>query len=117
MWPSVEMKFRWVPGCDRDPAIDMKKGRHSKECSTLFFNRKLIRMKRKVGRGKRIRTSGPCLPKTVLYQAELFPDRCRSRFLGGPVRQECAYRGGFPGWQAGNDAFFKIITKAPHRES
>ncbi len=28
------------------------------------------------GRGKRIRTSGPCLPKTVLYQAELFPDRC-----------------------------------------
>ena len=32
-----------------------------------------------VGRGKRIRTSGPCLPKTVLYQAELFPDRCRSR--------------------------------------
>jgi hypothetical protein len=27
------------------------------------------------GRGKRIRTSGPCLPKTVLYQAELFPDR------------------------------------------
>ena len=28
-----------------------------------------------VGRGKRIRTSGPCLPKTVLYQAELFPDR------------------------------------------
>ena len=32
-----------------------------------------------VGRGKRIRTSGPCLPKTVLYQAELFPDRCRNR--------------------------------------
>ena len=31
-----------------------------------------------VGRGKRIRTSGPCLPKTVLYQAELFPDRCGS---------------------------------------
>ncbi len=29
-----------------------------------------------IGRGKRIRTSGPCLPKTVLYQAELFPDRC-----------------------------------------
>src|SRR3954463_14853816 len=29
----------------------------------------------KNGRGKRIRTSGPCLPKTVLYQAELFPDR------------------------------------------
>ena len=32
--------------------------------------------RQKNGRGKRIRTSGPCLPKTVLYQAELFPDRC-----------------------------------------
>jgi hypothetical protein len=29
----------------------------------------------KAGRGERIRTSGPCLPKTVLYQAELLPDR------------------------------------------
>ena len=29
----------------------------------------------KIGRGERIRTSGPCLPKTVLYQAELLPDR------------------------------------------
>lgn len=28
----------------------------------------------KNGRGERIRTSGPCLPKTVLYQAELLPD-------------------------------------------
>ncbi len=27
------------------------------------------------GRGERIRTSGPRLPKTVLYQAELLPDR------------------------------------------
>ena len=27
------------------------------------------------GRGERIRTSGPCLPKTVLCQAELLPDR------------------------------------------
>ena len=24
-----------------------------------------------IGRGERIRTSGPCLPKAVLYQAEL----------------------------------------------
>jgi hypothetical protein len=31
---------------------------------------------REFGREKRIRTSGPCLPKAVLYQAELFPDRC-----------------------------------------
>ncbi len=28
----------------------------------------------KGGRGERIRTSGPCLPKTVLYQAELHPE-------------------------------------------
>ena len=28
----------------------------------------------KSGRGKRIRTSGPCVPNAVLYQAELFPD-------------------------------------------
>lgn len=27
----------------------------------------------KTGRGERIRTSGPCLPKAVLYQAELHP--------------------------------------------
>ena len=26
------------------------------------------------GRGERIRTSGSCLPKAVLYQAELHPD-------------------------------------------
>ena len=31
------------------------------------------------GRGERIRTSGPCLPKTVLYQAELLPDRLQIR--------------------------------------
>ena len=31
--------------------------------------------RRATGRGKRIRTSGPCLPKAVLYRAELFPDR------------------------------------------
>ena len=29
----------------------------------------------KTGRGERIWTSGPCLPKTVLYQAELHSDR------------------------------------------
>ncbi len=28
------------------------------------------------GRGERIRTSGPCLPKAVLYQAELHPEFC-----------------------------------------
>ncbi len=37
----------------------------------MIFNKKF-------GRGERIRTSGPCLPKTVLYQAELLPDRVGS---------------------------------------
>jgi hypothetical protein len=27
--------------------------------------------------------------------------------VGGPVRQECAYREGFVGWQAGNDVFLQ----------
>ena len=50
------------------------------------------------GRGERIRTSGPCLPKTVLYQAELLPDRrCR---ITPAARQERAYRGEVAGWQA-----------------
>ena len=31
------------------------------------------------GRGERIRTSGPCLPKAVLYQAELLPDGVPAR--------------------------------------
>ncbi len=30
--------------------------------------------KEKIGRGEKIRTSGPCLPKAVLYQAELHPE-------------------------------------------
>ena len=38
------------------------------------------------GRGERIRTSGPCLPKTVLYQAELLPDRAKIYAIS--VRQE-----------------------------
>jgi putative transcriptional regulator len=49
--------------------------------STPFQRRrhKILIYKEKPGRGKRIRTSGPCLPKTVLYQAELFPDRWTGR--------------------------------------
>ncbi len=35
--------------------------------------RKICNME-EIGRGERIRTSGPCLPKAVLYQAELLPD-------------------------------------------
>ena len=49
----------------------------------------LAAKKNEVGRGKRIRTSGPCLPKAVLYQAELFPDRRNSgltrRCEGAPI--------------------------------
>ncbi len=33
------------------------------------------------GRSERIRTSGPCLPKTVLYQAELHSD-CKWKHKG-----------------------------------
>ena len=33
------------------------------------------------GRGKRIRTSGPCVPNAVLYQAELFPDAFTAKAL------------------------------------
>ncbi len=33
------------------------------------------------GRGKRIRTSGPCVPNAVLYQAELFPDSTSTGLL------------------------------------
>ena len=31
-----------------------------------------------IGRSERIRTSGPCVPNTVLYQAELHSDRGRA---------------------------------------
>tara|TARA_R110002124_G_scaffold247013_1_gene412132 strand:- start:165 stop:347 length:183 start_codon:yes stop_codon:yes gene_type:complete len=31
-------------------------------------------MMENVGREERIRTSGPCVPNAVLYQAELLPD-------------------------------------------
>jgi hypothetical protein len=48
-------------GVLREPNVDSRNDRRELE---------------EIGRGKRIRTSGPCLPKTVLYQAELFPDRC-----------------------------------------
>lgn len=51
------------------------------------------------GRGERIRTSGPCLPKTVLYQAELLPDRNARPFTKGPAGPG-VYRGGFRGVQA-----------------
>lgn len=37
------------------------------------------------GRGKRIRTSGPCVPNAVLYQAELFPDNQKTLHRTGSV--------------------------------
>ena len=53
----------------------------------------MVNSKEYVGRGERIRTSGPCLPKTVLYQAELLPDRTRPpvmavRGRGAPIGGE-----------------------------
>ena len=38
------------------------------------------------GRGEGIRTSGPCLPKAVLYQAELHPDWVSANT--GPMRRQ-----------------------------
>ena len=40
------------------------------------------------GRGERIRTSGPCLPKTVLYQAELYSEQAASHKAPGAPWQE-----------------------------
>ena len=37
------------------------------------------------GRGERIRTSGPCLPKAVLYQAELHPDVEIERYVAAKL--------------------------------
>ena len=45
-----------------------------------------------IGRSERIRTSGPCLPKTVLYQAELHSDAGRQSYSGKlsqDQRQKC----------------------------
>ena len=45
------------------------------DCLDLLQRRSARKLPLVNGRGERIRTSGPCLPKTVLYQAELLPDR------------------------------------------
>ena len=42
-----------------------------------------------IGRSERIRTSGPCVPNTVLYQAELHSDRAAA-YKGRPVRRQGA---------------------------
>ena len=52
---------------------------HCVPSTPVFLSRKNESvLSRIIGRGERIRTSGPCLPKTVLYQAELLPDRVGS---------------------------------------
>ena len=58
----------------------------------------------RVGRGGRIRTYDPLLPKQVLYQAELRPDTARALVSGGfrPLRQggeapEIGHSGTIPG--------------------
>ena len=56
-----------------DPRLDPKKTQAGR--IALGFTPKPLKKLIKPGRGKRIRTSGPCLPKAVLYRAELFPDR------------------------------------------
>ena len=43
-------------------------------------------MRRKFGRGERIRTSDPLLPKQVRYQTALHPDACGSHSTGAAVR-------------------------------
>jgi hypothetical protein len=40
-----------------------------------FLNINLLKYRLNIGRGRGIRTPGPLLPKQVLYQAELCPDR------------------------------------------
>ena len=48
----------------------MHEGVRPRRPNPLSFRHKACR---RIGRGERIRTSGPRLPKTVLYQAELLP--------------------------------------------
>ena len=54
-----------------------RSGSGTKKPALRPISLKILKKQEIIGRGKRIRTSGPCLPKTVLYQAELFPDRSR----------------------------------------
>jgi hypothetical protein len=47
---------------------------------------------RKIGRGDRIRTHDPLLPKQMLYQAELRPDTREGRFAGFAERGQAFRR-------------------------
>ena len=63
------------------------------------------------GRSERIRTSGPCVPNTVLYQAELHSDRA-APYSGGvrplqggkDIRSGIAFGGRLAGWWVGGAA-------------
>ncbi len=46
-----------------------------------------------IGRSGEIRTHDPCLPKTVLYQAELHSDRAGVGSANGALMQEAAQSG------------------------
>ncbi len=59
------------------------------------------------GREERIRTSGPCLPKTVLYQAELLPDGVRRGALRGPAGD----------WRGAYSQPFRAMQAGPERSS
>ena len=48
--------------------------RCAKPCSNRVGGQTTKRIDRQNGRSERIRTSGPCVPNTVLYQAELHSD-------------------------------------------
>src|SRR3954454_11673238 len=70
----------------------------------------------KDGRGERIRTSGPCLPKTVLYQAELLPDRnpqfaTRSRREPRPRLDRCGARGAQPLSAVDDPGFVRLAVE------
>ena len=60
------------------PIKSIRKGREV-SAAVVVVNLKtacIAMLQEVIGRGERIRTSGPCLPKAVLYQAELHPVIC-----------------------------------------
>ena len=61
----------WLTGQGGDGQSSKKKASSAIELAFLI----------RIGRGERIRTFDPCLPKTVLYQAELHPDGLVARRL------------------------------------
>ena len=64
-------------------AVDAKMAQTLSDFAPFFtqWNHNFMIPREFLGRGKRIRTSGPCVPNAVLYQAELFPDTFCCSFL------------------------------------